>query len=65
VFVTVGFGNTAENVAVDFDLTGNVGMGAAMYQRRFIHGQDNNFDPAIIKGIRQFNQYSPIFDLFK
>jgi len=50
---------------VDFDLAGNVGMGAAMRWRGFVYRQNDDFDPAIIEGVGQFNQYSPIFDLFK
>ena len=50
---------------MNFDLTGNIGMGTAVRRCGFIYRQDNDFDPATIEGIGQFNQHPPIFDLFK
>ena len=36
-----------------------------MNRNRFIGGEDNDFDAAIIEGIGQFNQIMPILDLLK
>lgn len=50
---------------MDFNSAGNVRVGTPTNRNRFISGEDNDFDAAVIEGIGQFNQHMPILDLPK
>ncbi|MCM8613145.1 hypothetical protein [Accumulibacter sp.] len=50
---------------MDLNSAGNVRVGTPTDRNRFIGGEDNDFDAAVIEGIGQFNQHMPILDLLK